>query len=48
VKKYRLLAVFAGKKEVGFAALKKNKAYVTELFVMRLCPIYNAWALEAY
>ena len=46
--KYRFFAVFAGEKEVGFAALKKTNAYVTELFVMRLFPKYHAWTLEAY
>ena len=41
VKKYRFLAVFAGKMEVGFAALKKNNAYVSELFVMGIFPKYH-------
>lgn len=41
VKKHRFLAVYHGESEVGFASLKKNNAYVAELFVMGIFPNYH-------
>lgn len=41
VKKHRFMAVYHGESEVGFAAIKKNNAFVAELFVMGILAQYH-------